>query len=669
MFDSYRKYLINENTQFIQMVVGLLSILIGMFLAGVIIHFVPVDLTSLEKARQLGIIGKTVLDGYPKQLEIKYYITGVVLSIMIGLSTFLAITYYYHIKKGVKSLCQDPIKINDMESQSPSIGILRWVVLILVLYLVTFHREFIYKNWYWGPWAFFFEEGIYLRWINELLQGGILYKDIYLQGGPLMVWPQYLVMKLFKPSIALYRYYSYCGYFLGYIILFVIFYEIVKNRIMILLGMLLIIFYYYPMFPGFQQSLGRFAFSLLPLYFSYKFFHNKKSLYLLISGFTLGLALLSSQELGISSLVAVVAMLTAYFYREGETTQTIICQTSLIIVGMLIPLLPTLGYFAYHKALSGFYESMINMPLYYVLGLGRQFPNILYFINQLEKGPYDTIEILLAYWPIVFYITSVYFFMVLFLRKSFNNKHILMCGIAILGGIIFQRSFGIYSLLKIKNVIYPIIILCIGFLDMAWVRMHYERNKASIHSRIIEVPFHIALFIFITCGLYAYSQPLRGFVPGLPPYKYLSGLIAGYTNRYVPLNIARAENIYMPPEWAKKTKLIVEYVKKNTVPDEPIFVFPHSPMYYFLTDRPSVTKYPVIYAIPKKYREQIIEKLDEGKVKYIIHIDDHRPHMDIMISRRFPKIVDYIKKNYKVEWRYGDTLILKRIGRYIPVRE
>ncbi len=655
---DYQKYLSDERTHLFQILVGVCSILLGMLLAGAVIHLLPQDVSSIEKARELGIISQTVLDRYPKELEVPYYILGVVVSIAVGMCIFLAVTYFHYRKKGARLASEESHPTPDVEKPKPAMGLVRWAVLTLVLFLVTFHTDFIYKNWYWAKWGFFFEEGVYLRWINELLRGNILYKDVYFYNAPFMIWPQYWLMKLFGPSIALHRYYIYFFYLLGYLIVFKVLRQLVRNKMLVLVGMIPIVYFYYPMFPGVHQSLGRYAVSLLPLYFLYKSFFSRRSLHLLISGGLVGFALVFSEELGVGSLVATVAMLVVFCYRERKTITDFLRQLALLIIGALVPLVPVLAYFFFHHAMADLYEATVNVPRYYAMGAwGLEFPNLYQLLTRSYENKYDTFETLLAYWPIVFYIGSVFFCLTLFLRRSFPNRAILFFGIAALGGIMFQRGFGIYSLMTIKNVLYPLMILSIGYLDMVWPRVRILISNKGMHSRYVEMLLYAALVAFIISGLLGYSG-FRAYSPSRPPYDYLAGLSERSEN-YVALDLPRARGVYIPPERAYITKTVVDYITWKTAPDEPIFVFPYSPMYYFLADRPSASKYPAIYAIPQKYREQVVEELEKKKVNYIIYVT-RGPFLGLTIDTRFPEIQSYLGKNYQTEKSFDDTFILRR---------
>ncbi len=663
-YRDYQEYLSRKDSQSFQILAGLGSILSGVLIAGAVIYLLPRNLSSLEKARELGIISRSVVDGYPKASEIQYYVLGVIVSLLSGLSIFLGITYSHYKKRSLERTAKESLFVYDGEMPKPRMGLLRWGALVVVLFLATFHTDFIYKNWYWSDWGFFFEEGIYLRWINDLLKGRILYKDIYFYGGPFMLWPQYWLMKLCGPSIAINRYYVYFCYLVGYLIVFKVLRETIRNRIVLSVGVVLIVYFYYPMFPGFHRSLGRFAFALLPLYFLYKYFFRKGRLYLLISGVCSGLALLFSQELGISALIAALAMLAAFDYREGETIKNLVRQFSLIGAGIFVALLPVLGYFALHRALGDLYETVIAGTRYYTLGIwGYSFPSLFQLIKNPAASRYDVVETLLAYWPILFYVCSVFFFLALFLRKSFSNRHILYFGIAALGGMIFQRALGIYYLFQIGTLIYPLVILSVAYLDMAWPRVRTLFENGSVTGRTIETSFYVVALVFITSGLYGYSQA-RAFYPAARPLVYLTHLKRS-SEGFVPLDLPRARNIYVPPKEADEIRCVVDYIKEKTTPEEPVYVFPFSPTYYFLADRVSPVKYPVAHTTTRKYREETIEKLEEEKVRYVIYIMQG-PSLGLTPEMRYPEITDYIFREYAPEKRCGRAIISRRKKRSEP---
>jgi hypothetical protein len=129
---------------------------------------------------------------------------------------------------------------------------------------------------------------------------------------------------------------------------------------------------------------------------------------------------------------------------------------------------------------------------------------------------------------------------------------------------------------------------------------------------------------------------------------------------YQMLNIPRAENIYVPSQWAAPVRQVTNYIVKNTQPDEPIFVFPYAPIYYFLANRPTAAKLSVCSASQRTDREAIIRDLEDKKVKYIIYTKYMKSVLGVSVELRFPEIINYLNNHYETERIFDDTVILKR---------
>jgi hypothetical protein len=358
-----------------------------------------------------------------------------------------------------------------------------------------------------------------------------------------------------------------------------------------------------------------------------------------------------------------LSMLAAFNYREGGLVKALAKQLVLTAAGVSVVVLPVLAYFSFNHALAGLYDIMVVVPKYLSKGgWGRQFPNMFHLLGDPEKNPYDTFETLLAYWPITFYVVSVFFCIALFLRKRFDNRTILFFGIAVLGGVVFQRVFGIYSLLKARYALYPALILAVGYADMAWLRGLQIVKCRTVSGRRTEIILYALFLLFVCSGLYGYSHR-RAFLPSKPPLAYRSTLSA--RGKYAAIDIPRAENIHIPPAQARKVAQVVKYIKQNTQPGEPIFVFPYSPMYYFLTNRPSATRHPPIYSILRKTREEIVRELDDRKINYVIYVQESFV-WGISAEAAFPEIVDYLNEEYQPISTFQDTVVLVRKDQFMP---
>jgi hypothetical protein len=349
--------------------------------------------------------------------------------------------------------------------------------------------------------------------------------------------------------------------------------------------------------------------------------------------------------------------MAVYAYREREM-KALFYHAGIIVTGSLVILLPVLAYFSYKHALTHLYEAMVVVPGYYSMGTwGNRFPNFLRLLKSTGDADYGVFETLLAYWPIVFYSASAFFLLISFARGKITNRVILLLGIAALGGIMFQRAFGIYSLLKIKNAFCPAVLLSAAFLDMAWGRIRLLVEERRVFVQRGELAFYVLAAIFVFGGLSGYTQP-QVFLPGRRACDYYYGVGKVYMGMPA-LDIPRAKNISLPMEKVQTIRKVVKYIKDNTAADEPIYVFPYSPVYYFLTDRESPTKYEPHYSILKETRQEVIKELEEREVKFIVYVE-RGPLFGITTETSFPEICDYISNSYELDKNFGDTKILRR---------
>jgi hypothetical protein len=293
----------------------------------------------------------------------------------------------------------------------------------------------------------------------------------------------------------------------------------------------------------------------------------------------------------------------------------------------------------------------------YIFWLGLPFPNLFQLFNATSTNHHGTLEALLAYWPISFYISSVFFCVTVFLRKVFTNRLILLFGIATLGTMILQRALGIYSLNKIEQMLFPSIIIGIVTLEMIYSRIRHLTQIKSLHRWRQEIILYVSFITFLFLGLAGYA--VYGFFP-VTPVAFRAYPLLGDKMYYQPLNIERADNIYVPPQWAPVIRKVTGYITSNTQPDEPIFIFPYAPLYYYLTNRPSATKLSVCNASQRIDREKIIRDMEEKKVTYVIYTQYMKSVLGVSVELRFPEIINYLNNHYETEQIIDDTVILKR---------
>ncbi|GAB4336308.1 MAG: hypothetical protein Kow0099_09230 [Candidatus Abyssubacteria bacterium] len=657
MFAHYRNYLGRKDCRHLHMLSGFVSIISGILLSGTILYVLPLDGSSVTRAREVGIISHTALAGYPKGAEIRYYVAGVALALFFSLAVFLLLSFILIRRQSPGREIPAETAACHETAPLPRMGPVRWAIFILIALLVTCHNEFIYHNWVWGPWGFFFEEGMYLGWVNELLHGKALYRDTYFYSGPLMVWPQYLLMRLFGPSIVLDRVYIYFFYFIGYLIAFATLRRLVERKILIAIGVALVIYLFYPMFPGLHGACGRFTFCLIPLILLYEYLQRQRPVLLICCGTALGISLLLSQELGVAALAALIAMLLAFDFRERTALRRFPVQASLIFIGAVAPIAPVMAYFLVTNSLAAYYEAMVELTGYYSLGAwGAPFPNPLALVSAGAAVEYGALETLLVYWPILFYIGSGFFCVITCTTRRCDNRNILAFGVTVLGLVMYMRVFGVYSLVQVRKALVPLVLLSVYYLELTWVGARESLGQMRRPPARGHVLAFGMLTLFLAPGLYSFVG-WRGFYPGKPPFAYRFEL-RNKTPAYA-LHMPRANGVHIPLSHGPDTESVVNYIQEHTRADEPIYVFPFAAMYYFLTDRPSATKYPAFYAVLNKTREGTIRDLERTAPRYLIYVDTG-PILGLPTETRFPEITRYIEENYRDVETFGHARILMR---------
>jgi len=174
-------------------------------------------------------------------------------------------------------------------------------ILLLSIFtiLITLHPYFLYGQ------MNLFEFGIYLPNINAVLDGLIPYRDFFHLRGPLEVYVPALLMRIFGENLAVLETYFYVGTVITLIICVFIAREILQTRFVLYLLIPVLVGRTFPRAVFTNWGGMRYALGLLAILCAIYFFKRKKTLWLFLSGIVSGLALLTSIEMGVSSIIAI----------------------------------------------------------------------------------------------------------------------------------------------------------------------------------------------------------------------------------------------------------------------------------------------------------------------------------------------------------------------------
>ncbi|HYE98182.1 MAG TPA: hypothetical protein VEJ18_04690, partial [Planctomycetota bacterium] len=122
------------------------------------------------------------------------------------------------------------------------------------------------------------------------------------------------------------------------------------------------------------------------------------------------------------------------------------------------------------------------------------------------------------------------------------------------------------------------------------------------------------------------------------------------------------------PPLAETVEGVARLVKTRTAAGEPIFVFPHSSVYYLAADRPNATRFDVPLESPGREPmiDEIVRTLDREKVRYVV-LDTW--WTEAMVESLFPNLgisfmngrfTAYLDRAYDVELRLPLAVVYRR---------
>jgi|GEM_PF-2460301 len=105
---------------------------------------------------------------------------------------------------------------------------------------------------------------------------------------------------------------------------------------------------------------------------------------------------------------------------------------------------------------------------------------------------------------------------------------------------------------------------------------------------------------------------------------------------------------------------VVNYIKKNSTKNDPLFVLTTDPMYYYLTERPNPSRFYITwFADPQPYTNELLQDLKENKPKYVIY-SSNSPYQvsdGYNVRDRVPEVDKWVLKNYPKSKTIGETVI------------
>ena len=554
---------------------------------------------------------------------------------------------------------------------------LEYIVLPVFIYLLIYSGN-IHGN------IDLFQEGERLAPLNEMLRGGVPFRDIYVQHG--LFQNAYLAWvggQIFEPTLFGLRTMERILNPIGYVGLYLLGLQIFRGRFLTAF-LCVLIASGTDFWVSARHSLGLISFAFAANFLMSPQGRSKRSVLsrkLLLSGLFTSLAFWYSTEIGLYSLGAIGLFLLIYPFGTGEVTSPLrqsengqvpekgLKKRLFPIIsyscGVLLGFLPIAAYFFSHGALDDAIWNSYIQCRYQLATWGLAFPSLSNTLTLLSSDGWSAFIFSVGfrwYLPIcIFLIVAGYLtYRGLSGTHSTNTMKLLLL---LLGGVAFFRTalgrsdgghltFGatflwLLCLLPLEG----------GILSMFRVGLSSLKGKTRWHTALKATWILIPTVIF--CWYVGeVHHPLAGF-----NQKWQRLRQNPFKQSVVPTELARAGAVDIPDDQVQQIQKVVAYIQENTEPNEKIFDFTSQGAYYFFADRPGVSRFhQVSYASTPSMQEEVIAALERDKTRLVLFktggwfdaVDG------IRVEERHALIAAYLQENYEPAININGTEILMR---------
>lgn len=544
-----------------------------------------------------------------------------------------------------------------------------------------------------------FHEGERLAPLNEMLHGGIVFRDVYVQHGLFQnAYLAWVGSKIFEPTLMGVRSMERVLAPLGYIALYLLGLQVFRGRFLTAFLCFLIAsgnnFYVSP-----RHCLGLLSFACVANYLIY---HREKGLFvswnriphdkriwilylfrfgwkLVLAGFFTSLAFWYSTEVGLYTLGAIGLFLLIYSGQRRIQLHLRPLPLAGYCCGLLLGFLPVAIYFLSHGALDDAIWNSYIQCKYQLATWGLKFPSLSATLAIISEQGWQAFFLSTGfrwYLPIcVFMFTAAYLTYRRLCRTNISPDDALKLLLLLLGGMAFFRTalgrsdgghlnFGATFLWLLC--LFPIDRGISGIFNTLFGGESGEGLRARLSlladgarwRRVLKAAWMViplAMFVWYVGEMH---RPLTRFSERLEKLRHNP-----FDRSLVEEELERAGQVDIPDNQVEQIQKVVAYIKENTAPNEKIFDFTSQGAYFFFANRPSVTRFHMVsYAATTGMQREVISALENDQTRLVIFkTGGWFDRVDgIPVEERHPLIAKYLEDNYELAIDINNTEILLR---------
>lgn len=608
---------------------------------------------ELKRAKEMGIVSRTILMGYPKSQDVLTYI-----SVLFFPVFFSIVPWLMWARKGrrdaLKGIYESLDNDRTVNKRSKS-----WIAVLIVALMLAVFFSFNINLFYtpgfndaFGAWPLLGEEGEFLAWADTILRGGDQGKDFFCLYGPMLIYPLAWFMDLFGATIVVERVFKYVLDILAYSIIILFMYRVLRSRMIFLASSVLMVLLFAQHTIAPNTTYLRMALGIVPILLAYLSLGKAKPYYIIISGAVAAQSLLFSQETGICATIAVVALLGAdnILNRNFRKLAT---DTLWFLAGLAVSAAPMSVYFISAGAATEMFRNLFEYPSYVVLGFGGlPFVDFRSFISN----PFGQ-ENFSYYSVIIIYIFSSIYILTMIALGRRDRKLLLLGALLVFGVLLYRSVLGRTSGFYLLRASIPAFLIMFILFDSAISRLlsvNFIMARAGSAAQACLIVVLMTLMLFTSP---IFKAGIEASFRDLPDFSRKLTLEKGFR-----INSLKRAGIFFDDATALSIFSISNFLARHTRPDDYVFFFPNEAAYYFLFDRKMPTRYALSYfAVTFDIQRELVKDLERSKPEYIVYSKRTWRIDNIPEAVQIPVVVNYIKERYTLFKDLGDVTVLKRI--------
>ena len=597
------------------------ALAIGAVAAWLVVRILPAEGADVAAARELGIVSQTILAGHSKSAETRAYGLGLAAALFSSVGLFAGWAAFAGRGEAPARQARKPAR--------RAVGAVE-AALVLMLLVALFARIGTARTSFANPWVVLSEEGEMLAWVDTVLRGGMLSRDVFCLYGPFSIWPVALLSEAFGPSLALWRTWIFALAPPALLALYLLLRSLVATRAAALAATLAIGLLHAAGIPAMSWSPARVGLGLGAFACLCRGWRGGEARWFAGAGALLGVALLFSQEVGIACAAgAGVALLT----RPGRLR-----ALAWTAAGGAAVVAPWAAFIAAHGALGATLDNLFLFPRTRVLGFGAYaFPELAPSAESLRAYVFPAL-LGVAGFAVA---TRV-------LRGERGEREAAEIGLFVFGALLFLSALSRPDSTHFIFAAPPALVLLAGLMEDAWF---------ALAARDAPRPRRAAAAVGLALG----AAALLPWAPTLAGNA--GGLFGPDAHGFRELALPRGGGASLPGAFASEVEEVVRALQSRTAPDEPIWVYPNEALLYFLADRPQATAFPLaLFAVTRAQRLDLVAQLERSRPRYAVGYHDAAVIDGIPYFMALPEVLAYLDLRYEPEARLGAFTVLRRRG-------